>query len=249
MKPVVIGIIGIPIKFDKKEDNFLEFFSPGLTDSLRLRTKKFLEKMNEKRDNKIRVIDLGELIIDQKFSESKEPRIKGISKDCLDELAQELRSKIKGLDLLIVYGGTHTGAYLLYHLPGKIERFDLHEDDQKIGVLFHTSYMNYSKELKSPSQILDHGWSDLLDGILDEKKEEFKTDIFDIDVDYYTSTEFCRLKKEDERDHLKKIERRIEEVKPRIIGLFEFQTLDGTEEGLKKVLRIVWSGVKAIEES
>jgi hypothetical protein len=240
-----IGIVGIPITIEKSHGILKEFFVSGLTNSLRETTKKFIEKNLKKENIQATVVDLGELM-DKKNSFLEEKGLIGIPKPRLDELAQELKERIKNVDFVVVLGGVHTGAYLLYHLPGRVERFDLHDDDNKLGIPFHTSYLRQASELKSSLQILNHGWPDLLDGILDDEPvDEPPGKIFDIDVDYYTSTEYCKLTEERIKKHVQRIKSRIKKAKPKVIGFFEFQTLDGSSEGRERLLSLIWEGVKA----
>lgn len=234
--------MGIPIQLEKSHGILKEFFAPGLTDQLRKTTKEFIEKNLKEKKIQANVTDLGE-ILSKEDHFSKDNELIGISKSCLDGLAKELKRRIKGMDFLIVYGGIHTGAYLLYHLPGKVERFDFHEDDNDISIPFHTSYMKYANSLKDSSQVSTHSWTDLLDGVLDAKpvgKPIGK--IFDIDVDYYTSTEYCKIKGDDEEHNFNRIISAVQKAKPVVIGLFEFQRLD--KSGYKKMLEIVWSGIR-----
>lgn len=230
-----IGIVGIPIRLKKEQNITKEFFSPGFTDSLRLNTKKFIEEKSPEID----VLDLGE-IIDEKNALSKKDEIIGILKSRLDELAQELKQKIKDFDLVIVYGGVHTAAYLLYHLPGKVERYDIHDDDHEVDIPIYTSYFRHATKLKKPSQISNHS---LIDKILLDDTEA-SGNIFDIDVDYLSPSVYCQLKEEDIKKNFKKIKQDIKKAKPNIIGFFEFQTLDKTTEGYKRLLSLIWERIQ-----
>ena len=242
MKKLSIGIVGIPIQLEKKHVTIKEFFSPGLTDSLRLGTKNFIEKKSKEKNLEINVLDLGELI-DSERSLSEKDKLIGIPKSRLDELAQELKQTIKSLDLVILFGGIHTGAYLLYHLPGRVERYDIH-DDYEVGILFHTSYFRHAIELKKPSQVSNH---DLMDRILVDEIEASGS-IFDIDVDYLSPSVYCQLREEDVKNNFQKIKEGIRKAKPRIIGIFEFQNLDRTSEGYERLLSLSWESVKAIKD-
>lgn len=243
MKKLSIGIIGIPIQLEKKHNITKEFFSPGFTDSLRLNTKDFIKKKSKEKNLEINVLDLGELI-DSEHVLSKIDKLIGIPKTRLDELARRLKQTIKDLDLVILYGGVHTGAYLLYHLPGRVERYDIHDDDYEVDIPFHTNYFRYAIELKKTSQISNH---DLMDRILVDETEASGS-IFDIDVDYLSPSVYCQLREEDVKNNFQKIKEDIRKAKPRIIGFFEFQTLDGTSEGYERLLSLVWEGVKAIKD-
>lgn len=243
MKKLSIGIVGIPIQLEKKHNIKKEFFSPGLTDPLRLGTKEFIEKMSKERNLEIDVLDLGELIDSKKVLSEKDKLI-GIPKTRLDELAQRLKQSIKDLDLVILYGGVHTGAYILYHFPGRVERYDIHDDDHEVDIPFHTSYFRHTIELKKPSQVSNH---DLMDRILADETEASGS-IFDIDVDYMSPSVYCQLREEDVKNNFQKIKEDIKRAKPRIIGFFEFQTLDGTPEGNERLLSLVWESVKAIKD-
>jgi hypothetical protein len=240
-----IGIVGIPIQLEKSHGILREFFVTGLTDSLRASAKGFIEENLKREEIQATIVDLGELISEKNYS-SENDRLIGIPKTRLDELAQEFEERIKNVDFVVVFGGVHTGAYLLYHLPGRVERFDLHDDDDKLEVPFHTSYLRHASELKDSLQVLNHSWPDLLDGILDDEPvNEPPGKIFDIDVDYYTSTEYCKLTEERIKKHVQRIKSRIEKAKPKVIGFFEFQTLDGSSEGRERLLSLIWEGVKA----
>jgi hypothetical protein len=241
MKKLSVGVIGIPIQLEKKHSITKESFSPGLTDSLRLKTKQFIEKMSKEKNLEIDVLDLGELVDSEHVLSEKEKLI-GIPKKRLDELAQRLKQRIKDMDLVIFYGGVHTAAYLLYHLPGRVERYDIHDDDYEVDMPFHTSYFKHAIELKKPSQISNH---DLMDRILVDETEASGS-IFDIDVDYLSPSVYCQLREEDVKNNFQKIKKDICKAKPKIIGFFEFQTLDGTSEGYKRLLSLVWEGIKAI---
>jgi len=238
---LTVGIIGIPIQLERKHNKSTESFAPGLTDHLRSKTKEFIERKSKEVKIKADVQDLGELF-DNNDNLSSDGELTGISKSCLDRLAEELKRKMKGINFLIVFGGIHTGAYLLYHLPGEVERFDLHEDDNDINIPFHTSYMKYATILKNPSQIFNHDWTDILETRLED---EPVGKLFDIDIDYYVSTEYCKFKKADEKQNFNRIISAIQKTKPRVIGLFEFQKLDKTE--YKKMLEIVWNGIKVTD--
>ena len=238
MKKLSIGIVGIPIQLEKKHVTIKEFFSPGLTDSLRLGTKNFIEKKSKEKNLEINVLDLGELI-DSERSLSEKDKLIGIPKSRLDKLARKLKQMIEDLDLVIVYGGVHTAAYLLYHLPGRVERYDIHDDDYEVNFPFHTSYLRHAIRLKKSSQISSH---DLMDSILLDETEA-SGNIFDIDADYLCPSVYCQLKKEDVKNNLQKIKKDIRKAKPKIIGFFEFQSLDKTEH--KKILEIVWCGIEA----
>ena len=237
-----IGIVGIPIKL--KENEILEeFFSLGLTDDLRLKTKRFLESKSKKERIQVEVKDLTELMGNEEKTESKEFKLIGISKKCLDELTKEFKRKIKEFDLVIVYGGVHTAAYLLYSLPGKVERFDLHSDNQELEIPFHTSYMNFVK--KDKSQITKHEWTDLFDGIFDEKPEKkSRAEIFDIDVDYFSPTRYCKLTQESIEKQVERIKSKIRESRPKVIGIFETQNLIKKKD-FERVTNLIWEGVKA----
>lgn len=243
MKKLSIGIIGIPIQLEKKYNITKEFFSPGLTDSLRSSTKKFIEKKNKERGLEIDILDLGELVDSENIS-SKKGKLIGIPKTKLDKLAPSLEQRIKDVDLVILYGGVHTAAYLLYHLPGRVERYDIHDDDYEVDIPFHTSYFRHVVALKKPSQISNH---DLVDRILVDETEASGS-IFDIDVDYLSPSIYCQLREEDVKNNLQKIKEDIRKAKPRIIGFFEFQTLDGSNEGHERLLSLAWEGVKAIKD-
>jgi len=238
-----IGIIGIPIQLEKKNNITKEFFSPGLTDPLRLDTKKFIEKKSKEKNLEIDVLDLGELV-DSENVLSKKDKLIGIPKTRLDELARRLKQTMKNLDLVIVYGGVHTGAYILYHLSGKVERFDIHDDDYDVDIPFHTSYFRYAIKLKKPSQISNHS---LVDRILVDETKASGT-IFDIDVDYLSPSVYCQLKEKDVKENFQKMKEDIRKAKPRIIGFFEFQTLDGSPEGYERLLSLVWEGIKGLTE-
>jgi len=237
MKKLLIGVIGIPIQLEKKHNSTKEFFSPGLTDHLRVSTKEFIEKGNKEKNLKIEVLDLGELVNLENVL-SKKDKLIGIPKSKLDELARKLKQTIKDLDLVIVYGGVHTAAYLLYHLPGRVERYDIHDDDYEVNFPFHTSYLRHAIRLKKSSQISNH---DLMGSILLDETEA-SGNIFDIDADYLCPSVYCQLRKEDVKNNLKKIKKDIRKAKPKIIGFFELQSLDKTEH--KKILEIVWCGIK-----
>jgi len=242
-KELKIGIIGIPIQLEKKQKRLSEFFKPGLTDFLRAKTKKFIQTKIKGENILIKILDLGELF-DKKYKLASDGELVGISKSCLDKLVEELKRKMEGIDFLIVYGGAHTGGYLLYNLPGKIERFDLHEDDDNINIPFHTSYMNYVSTIKDHSDLSNHNLPGLLDEIFDRSSVDANVGrIFDIDIDYYNSTEYCKLKKEDEERNFNRIISAIKKAKPKVIGLFEFQRLNKNE--YEKMLEIVWQGIKA----
>jgi hypothetical protein len=243
MKKLSIGIIGIPIKLEKNKNIIKEFFSPGLTDYLRLNTKKFIEKNSKEKNIEINALDLGELL-DSEYILSERDELIGISKTKLDELAQRLKQMIKDLDFVILYGGIHTGAYVLYHLPGRVERYDIHDDDNEVDIPFHTSYFRYVKELKPLSQISNH---DLIDKIL-VNEAEASGNIFDIDVDYLSPSIYCQLKEEDIKNNFQKIKEDIRKTKPKIIGFFEFQNLDGSSEGYERLLSLVWEGVNTIKD-
>jgi len=241
MKRLSIGIIGIPIQLEKKKNIIKEFFSPGLTDYLRLNTKKFIEKFFRESNLEISVLDLGELI-DSEYALSEKDKLIGISKERLNKLAQRLKQKIKDLDLVILYGGVHTGAYVLYNLPGRVERYDIHADDCEVDIPFHTSYFRHAKELKKLSQISNH---DLIDKIL-VNETEASGSIFDIDVDYLSPSVYCQLREEDVKNNFQKIKEDIHRAKPKIIGFFEFQNLDGSSEGYERLLSLVLEGVNTI---
>jgi len=238
-----IGIIGIPIQLEKKKNLTKEFFSPGLTDYLRLNTKKFIEKNSKERNLEMNVLDLGELV-DSEHTLSEKNKLTGISRTRLDDLAQRLKQTIKNLDLVILYGGVHTGAYILYHLPGIVERYDIHDDDHEVDIPFHTSYFRHATKLKKTSQISNHN---LMDRILVDGAEASGS-IFDIDVDYLSPSVYCQLREEDVKNNLQKIKEDIHKAKPKIIGFFEFQTLDVSSEGYERLLSLVWEGVKAIKD-
>lgn len=242
MNKLSIGIIGIPIQLEKKNNITKEFFSPGLTDPLRSGTKEFIKRMNKERNLEIDVLDLGELVDPENIS-SKKGKLIGIPKTKLDKLAPLLEQRIKDVDLIIVYGGAHTAAYLLYHLPGRVERYDIHDDDYEVDIPFHTSYFRHVIALKKPSQVSNH---DLMDRILVDKTEASGS-IFDIDVDYLSPSVYCQLREEDVKNNFQKIKEDIRKAKPRIIGFFEFQTLDRSNEGYERLLSLVWEGVKAIK--
>jgi len=242
MKKISIGIIGIPIQLEKKYNTTKEFFSPGLTDPLRLDTKKCIKEKSKKENVKIDIVDLGELTDERTTSEGN---LTGIPKSSLDELAQELKQITKDIDLLIVYGGVHTAAYLLYHLPGRVERYDIHDDDYEVNIPFHTSYLRHVIELKKSSQISNHN---LIDKILVDETEASGS-IFDIDADYLNPSIYCQLRDEDVKNNLEKIKQDIRKAKPRIIGFFEFQTLDESTKIYERLLSLVWEGIKAIKET
>ncbi len=237
-KKLTVGIIGIPIQLERKHNKLKEFFAHGLTDYLRSKTKEFIKRKSKEGKVQIDAQDLGELF-DTNDNLSSDGELTGISKSCLDKLAEDLKKKMKGIDFLIVLGGIHTGAYLLYHLPGEVERFDLHEDDDDINIPFHTSYMKYVTILKNPSQISNHDWTDILGTNLED---EAGGKLFDIDIDYYVSTEYCKFKKADKEQNFNRIISAIQKTKPKVIGLFECQTMDKIE--YKKMLEILWNGIK-----
>lgn len=238
---LTVGIIGIPIRLERKHNKSTESFAPGLTDYLRSKTKEFIERKSKKGKIKRDVQDLGELF-DTNDNLSSDGELTGIPKSCLDRLAEELKRRMKGIDFLIVFGGIHTGAYLLYHLPGEVERFDLHEDDNDIDIPFHTSYMKYATILKNPSQISNHDWTDILGTRLGD---EPIGKLFDIDIDYCVSTEYCKFKKADEEQNFNRIISTIQKTKPKVIGLFESQIVDKIRHG--KIMEIVWNGINYID--
>jgi hypothetical protein len=243
MKKLRIGIIGIPIQLEKKKNITKEFFSPGLTDYLRLNTKEFVEKKSKKENLEINVLDLGELI-DSNHDLSKKDNLIGISKTILDGLAQRLKQSIKDLDFVILYGGIHTSAYILYHLPGTVERYDIHDDDYEVDFPFHTSYFRHATELKPLSQISNH---DLMDKIL-LNETEASGNIFDVDVDYLSPSVYCQLREEDVKNNFQRIKEDIHKAKPKIIGFFEFQNLDGSSEGYERLLSLIWEGINTIKD-
>lgn len=243
MKKITIGIIGVPIQIERKHANTKEFFSSGMTDSLRLGTKKFIEKKSKEENLEINVLDLGELT-DSKNVLTEKDKLIGVPKERLDELSQELKQKIKDLDFVILYGGIHTGAYILYNLPGRIERYDIHEDDYETEMPFHTSYFKHAITVKDRSQISNH---DLMSKILLDETEA-SGNIFDIDIDYLSPSVYCQLKEQDVKNNFQKIKEDIKKAKPRIIGFFEFQSLDGTSEGYERLLSLIWEGIEAIKD-
>lgn len=244
MKKVTVGIIGVPIQLEKKKNITKEFFSPGLTDYLRLNTKEFIEKKSKEKKLEINVLDLGELIDSEHDLSKKKNNLIGISKARLDDLAQRLKQSIKDLDFIIVYGGVHTSAYVLYHLPGIVERYDIHDDDYEVDFPFHTSYFRYATGLKPSSQISNHG---LMDKIL-LNETEASGNIFDIDIDYLSPSIYCQLREEDIKNNYQKIKEDIHKAKPKIIGFFEFQNLDGSPEGHERLLSLVWEGINTIKD-
>ena len=243
MKKLSIGIVGIPIQLEKKHNIIKEFFCLGLTDFLRLKTKKFIEGKSGEMGLEINILDLGELANSEKVL-SKKDTLTGISKSSLDRLAQNLKQTVKDVDIVIIYGGVHTAAYPLYHLPGRVERYDIHDDDHEIGFPFHTSYFRHASELKKSSQISNHS---LMDKILVDETEA-SGNIFDIDTDYLSPSVYCQLREEDVKNNLQKIKEDIRKAKPSIIGFFEFQAIDITSEGFESLLSLVWEGVKAIKD-
>jgi len=232
-----IGIIGIPIQVEKRSNIIKEFFSPGLTDTLRSGTKKFIEEKNLK----INVLDFGELV-DSEDVLLKKDKIIGISQRGLNGMARKLKQKIEDIDLLIVYGGVHTAAYPLYHLSGRVERYDIHADNSDLDIPFHTSYFKHAAKLKPSSQISNH---DLMDRIL-VNETDASGSIFDIDIDYLSPSVYCQLREEDVKNNFQKIKEDIRRAKPKVIGFFEFQTLDGSPEGYERLLSLVWESVKQL---
>jgi hypothetical protein len=245
MNKLSVGIVGIPIHLEKNHGILKESFFFGLTNHLRSNTEKYIKQKAKEEKIQLEVRDLGELV-DTNSNLQKNNNIIGISKISLDGLSRGLKKKIESVDFLIVYGDAHTGAYLLYHLPGGVERFDIHDDDNEVEIPFHTSYMRFATEIKPISQVSNHGWDDLLDGILESNSsKDFQSSVFDVDIDYFTSTEYCKLTKEKIEEQIQKIKSTIRRAKPKVIGFFEYQTLDGSLEGQQRLLDIVWEGVKA----
>jgi hypothetical protein len=72
--------------------------------------------------------------------------------------------------------------------------------------------------------------------------------IFDIDVDYLSPSIYCQLKEEDIKNNLQKIKENIRKAKPKIIGFFEFQNLDGSSEGYERLLSLIWEGINTIKD-
>ena len=236
-----VGIIGIPIVLEKKNNKIREYFEPGYTDELRLKLIEFISSNSQKNGFKIDLSDLKELI-DENNDSYSENNLIGIPKNSLDKLTEELKEIIKRFDFVAVIGGIHTGAYLLYHFSENVERYDIHEDDNEIDFIFHTSYM---KHVNKSIQIFNHDWQDLLEGILDFKDMGELGKIFDIDVDYYASTKYCKLSDEKMNSNFQNIISAIRRAEPKILGIFEYQTLDGTEGGFERIKTLVWEGILA----
>jgi len=237
-----IGIIGVPIILEKKNNTIREYFEPGYTDELRAKLIEFISSNSQKNGIKVDISDLKELI-DESNDSYSENNLIGISKNSLDKLVEKLKERIKGFDFVAIVGGIHTGAYLLYHFSEKVERYDIHEDDNEINLVFHTSYMKYVIELNQSIEISNHGWQDLLEGIIDVNVIEKPGKIFDIDVDYYATTEYCKLSEEKTDSNFQNIISNIRRAKPRILGIFEYQTLDKSESGYEKLQNLVWEGI------
>jgi hypothetical protein len=238
-----IGVIGIPIVLENKNGIIKEYFKPGFTNELRAKLIEFISSNSKKNGIKVDISDLKELIDESNNSYLKKDNLIGISKNSLDKLAEELKENIEGFDFIVVLGGIHTGAYLLYHFSEKVERYDIHEDDNEIDLIFHTSYMKHAIELNQSIEISNHGWQDLLEGIFEIKTIVKPGRIFDIDVDYYASTEYCKMPKEKMDSNFQNIISAIRRGKPKILGLFEYQTLDGSEDGYEKLQNLVWEGI------
>jgi len=240
-----MGIIGIPILLERKNNTIREFFKPGLTDNLRKKIIEFVSSNGQKNGIQVDILDLKELVDENNDSYFKKDDLIGISRISLDNLAEEFKKRINGLDFVVVIGGIHTGAYLLYHLAEKVERYDLHEDNNNIDLIFHTSYMKHAIELKKSLHISNHGWQDLLDGIFGVNVMGTPGRIFDIDVDYYTSTEYCRMTEERMKTNFQNIILTIRKAKPKILGIFEYQTLDGSQDGYERLQTLVLEGIKS----
>jgi hypothetical protein len=240
-----IGVIGIPISLEKKGGIIKEYFKPGFTDELRKKIIEFISLNSQKNGIKVSITDLKELLAKNDDLYSKKNNLIGISKNSLDKLVEELKEKIRGLDFVVILGGVHTGAYLLYHFSENVERYDIHDDDDETDLIFNTSYMKHALNLKKPIQISNHGWQDLLEGIFEVKNLGTSGKIFDIDIDYYASTKYCKMSKEKMDSNFQNIISAIRRGKPKILGLFEYQTLDRSEEGYEKLQNLVWEGILA----
>lgn len=243
MGKLKIGVIGIPIILEKKGGIIKEYFKPGFTDDLRKKIIEFISLNGQKSGIKVNITDLKELLTKNDNSYLKKNNLIGISKNSLEKLAEELKERIKGLDFIILLGGVHTGAYLLYHFSEKVERYDIHEDDDEIDLIFHTSYMKHAIELNKSMEVSNHGWQDLLEGIFEVKTIEKPGKIFDIDIDYYASTKYCKMSKEKMDSNFQNIISAIRRGKPKILGLFEYQSLDKSEGGYEKLQNLVWEGI------
>jgi hypothetical protein len=243
VRKLKMGIIGIPIIVGKKNNKTREFFKSGLTDGLRTRIIEFVSSNCQKNGIRVDILDLKELVDESKDSCFELDDLAGISRTSLDNLAEEFKKRINGLDFVTVIGGIHTGAYLLYHLTENVERYDIHEDNNDIDLIFHTSYMKHAIELKKSLHISNHGWQDLLGDIFVIKSIENLGKIFDIDVDYYTSTEYCRMTEERTTTNFQNVVLAIRKAKPKILGIFEYQTLDGSKDGYERLQTLVWEGI------
>jgi len=253
-KKFSVCIVGIPIDMFKFDEYY--YFKKNLTSQLRLGTKNSIEKRSKQQGLIVEVTDLGELV----DSEYQKRKSRYIPRRVFDNLAQNFKEIVDDFDFILVYGGVHNAAYVLYHLKDRVERYDIHDDAGRNNFIGQGSYMRYAVYLPNRikhCQVSHHGEYEILDerrwGDLGSTRTGLPTEvasgkIFDIDVDYYTHTGFHlgqSIDINEERRRVAGIKQAIRNARPRVIGIFEYQRLDASLRGYRRILDFAWEGTLA----
>jgi len=254
-KKISVGVVGIPVDMIKFDGYY--YFNKGLTEQLRVGTQNSIEKRSKQEGLIVDVTDLGELV----DSEYQKRRAGCIPRRVFDELSQHFKEIADDFDFLLVYGGVHNAAYVLYHLKGRVDRYDIHDDAGRNNFIGQGSYMRHAvylpNRIKHFCQVSHHGEYEILDerrwGNLGSTRIGLPTEvasgkIFDIDVDYYTHTGFHlgqSIDIHEERRRVAGIKQAIRSARPRVIGIFEYQRLDASPIGYRRILDFAWEGTLA----
>lgn len=179
-RPLKIGVVGVPFVTFQRYLGVRTRCLPGTTAEA---TRELAAWLNGKSAGRFKVENLGEL------HDLDLPEDSRKAEEVLNALGARLRQQAEKYDLLLLVGGSHVGAYPLYHLPGRVLRLDQHHDRDHFGNEDAPHFGNYVdfvnwNELKGGKDVESFGGPGM-PGLNAKKAAAFKGGLLDLDLDAF----------------------------------------------------------------
>jgi len=196
-KVLKIGILIIPTwmpTVEGKEKQILDNYKQEMLNVLKKEVLPYLKEKNIK-------LQIKEICPDLKLKRSTRPEDGGYGgynkgeAESLKSLVEKIKKEYKKYDQVLVLGGGHHAAWLLYHLPGKVACVDQHFDAY-FSNISRAGYLGHilKNKIKKGSQIIAVSQEDKGDAFFAKKKirlipplklKEEDFEILDIDLDAF----------------------------------------------------------------
>ncbi|MCK4327360.1 MAG: hypothetical protein KAW41_02685 [Candidatus Diapherotrites archaeon] len=187
-----------------------------------------------------------------------------------DDIGLRLKALVKDHDFVFLMGSHHDAAYPVYHLEGKVLRFDAHYDEGWGRTLEHHTYVRHAKNngLKTDDEVKTFG-PELLGETIRVKDPEGgfmraaepaamaalekdiakqkDANIIDVDLDCFSRADYGRIGTYPTRSFLllESVEKATQKCKPKFLVVSEYHAEDDKGKGLEIMQFLARRGVLA----